>query len=173
MSMSTTPVTGRAGRTTTRRARVRALIVAPLLAAGLVASTGSAFAPASAVTSTLTTAAFGASAVRVAAAQKGDPYRYGSAGPSAFDCSGLVYYVYKTRLGKYLPRTASAQRLATTNIAKSSIRPGDLIFFTSSGRVYHVGIYAGSNKVWHAPRPGQSVQLSTLWTSSWVAGRVR
>ncbi len=153
--------------------RLRSLLVAPLLAAGLVASTGSALSPAAAATPSLITASFGATAVRIAAAQKGDPYRYGAEGPSSFDCSGLVYYVYKTRLGKYLPRTASAQRLATAAISKSSIRPGDLVFFTSSGRVYHVGIYAGYNKVWHSPRPGQAVQLSTLWTSSWVAGRVR
>ena len=39
----------------------------------------------------------GTTAVSVAAAQKGKPYRYGAAGPSAFDCSGLVKYVFSTR----------------------------------------------------------------------------
>jgi len=156
---------------------------------GLLAATGSAISPTAAVAApaavsvatpsavtavpTLVTATFGLQATRIAAAQKGDPYRWGASGPSAFDCSGLVYYVYKKRLGKDLPRTASAQRLATVRIATSSIRPGDLVFFTSYGRVYHVGIYAGGNKVWHAPRPGQRVQLSTIWTRGWVAGRVR
>jgi len=176
------PVTGTA-------TRARSRVLRPLLAVGLLAATGSASTPTAAVAApaavsvatpsavtavpTLVTATFGLQATRIAAAQKGDPYRWGASGPSAFDCSGLVYYVYKKRLGKDLPRTASAQRLATVRIATSSIRPGDLVFFTSYGRVYHVGIYAGGNKVWHAPRPGQRVQLSTIWTRGWVAGRVR
>jgi len=175
--------------TMSRSARIRSRIVTPLLAAGLLAATGSALSPSAATAAisaapaatvsaaslapTLITASFGVRATRIAAAQRGDPYRWGASGPSAFDCSGLVYYVYTKQLGKRLPRTASAQRLATVRIAKASIRPGDLVFFTSYGRVYHVGVYAGSNKVWHAPRPGQRVQLSTIWTRAWVAGRVR
>ncbi|WP_404387301.1 C40 family peptidase [Humibacillus xanthopallidus] len=172
--------------TMSRSARIRSRILSPLLAAGLLAATGSALAPAaasaapsaspaaaSALAPTLITASVGLRATRIAAAQRGDPYRWGASGPSAFDCSGLVYYVYTKQLGKKLPRTASAQRLATVRIAKASIRPGDLVFFTSYGRVYHVGVYAGSNKVWHSPRPGQRVQLSTIWTRAWVAGRVR
>ena len=176
--------------TTSRSTRIRSRIMSPLLAAGLLAATGSALAPAAAsaapsaspttvttavpaLTPTLITASLGLRATRIAAAQRGDPYRWGASGPSAFDCSGLVYYVYTKQLGKKLPRTASAQRLATVRIAKTSIRPGDLVFFTSYGRVYHVGVYAGSNKVWHSPRPGQRVQLSTIWTRAWVAGRVR
>ncbi|MEW1955623.1 C40 family peptidase [Terrabacter sp. NPDC080008] len=111
--------------------------------------------------------------LRLTAAQVGKWYRWGGAGPTYFDCSGLVYYVFHTRLHQYLPRTANAQRLATIRIAKANILPGDLIFFMSGGRAYHVGVYAGSGKVWHAPRPGQRVQLSRLWTTAWVAGRVR
>jgi cell wall-associated NlpC family hydrolase len=115
----------------------------------------------------------GTRAVRVAAAQKGKPYRWGAAGPSAFDCSGLVHYVYDARLAQDLPRTANAQRLDTTRVSRSGVRPGDLIFFMRSGKAYHVGIYAGSGKVWHAPKPGKRVELVRIWTSGWVAGRVR
>ena len=111
--------------------------------------------------------------LRITAAQVGKWYRWGYAGPTYFDCSGLVYYVYHKRLGRNLPRTANAQRLATIRIYKSNVLPGDLVFFMSGGRAYHVGVYAGYGKVWHAPRPGQRVQLSRIWTTSWVAGRVR
>ncbi|WP_374967797.1 C40 family peptidase [Terrabacter sp. BE26] len=106
-------------------------------------------------------------------AQAGKWYRWGGAGPTYFDCSGLVYYVFHARLHRYLPRTANAQRLATVRISKGYMRPGDLVFFMSRGWAYHVGVYAGYGRVWHAPRPGQRVQLSRLWTSAWVAGRVR
>jgi cell wall-associated NlpC family hydrolase len=182
-----------------RGAAVRSLLFTPLLAAGLVLGTYGA-APstpstAAATTPSTTPKASSSSleagtvtvktdpvavtytirqrAVRIAAAQKGDPYRWGAAGPSAFDCSGLVYYVYKTKVGRYVPRTADAQRRASIYVSKSSKRPGDLIFFTSGGRAYHVGIYAGYGKIWHAPRPGERVQLSKIWTSRYVVGRVR
>jgi cell wall-associated NlpC family hydrolase len=112
-------------------------------------------------------------AVSIAGAQKGKPYVYGAAGPRAFDCSGLIYYVYQKRLDVSLPRTANAQRLQAVRISKANIQPGDLIFFMSGGRAYHVGIYAGGGKVWHSPRPGQRVQLSKIWTSRWQPGRLR
>jgi cell wall-associated NlpC family hydrolase len=120
-------------------------------------------------------ATMGQQAVVVSAAQKGKPYKYGAVGPRAFDCSGLVVYVYNTRLHKKLPRTATAQRRATMRIAKSSIRPGDLVFFASSATasVTHVGVYAGGGKIWHSPHTGDHVKLSTLWTTRWTAGRVR
>jgi cell wall-associated NlpC family hydrolase len=178
--------------TLVRRIPLQSLAITPLVAAALLVGTGSA--PSASVTqqaapraanapvtikagpvayiSPATRAARGRTAVRVAAAQQGDPYRYGAAGPSAFDCSGLVYYTFRTRLGVGVPRTANAQRLASVRISKAHIQQGDLIFFMSGGRAYHVGIYAGYGKVWHSPRPGQRVQLSKLWTTSWVAGRM-
>jgi cell wall-associated NlpC family hydrolase len=89
-------------------------------------------------------------ALNTAAAQKGDPYRYGAAGPNAFDCSGLALYSYG-KAGKSLPRTAQAQYNKTRRISSSSLQPGDLVFIgTSPGSIYHVGIYAGywSGKSW-------------------------
>jgi len=180
--------------TSARRPRslrqLRSLALTPLLAAalflglggapvsGTAASTGSppGSSSASAVTidaKPVSTTPLRLQGLSLTAAQVGKWYRWGAAGPTYFDCSGLVYYVYHTRLHRYLPRTANAQRLATTRIYKSNILPGDLVFFMSNGRAYHVGVYAGYGKVWHAPRPGQRVQLSRIWTSAWVAGRVR
>jgi cell wall-associated NlpC family hydrolase len=130
-------------------------------------------APVTYVTSRAISAATGLRAVRIAAAQRGKPYRWGGSGPRSFDCSGLVYYVYKKRLHISLPRTANAQRRAAIRIAKTHVRPGDLVFFMSHGRAYHVGIYAGHGRIWHAPRPGQRVKLQKIWTSHWRAGRVR
>jgi cell wall-associated NlpC family hydrolase len=120
-------------------------------------------------------ATLGMQAVTVAAAQKGKPYKWGAVGPRAFDCSGLMVYVYDTRLHKKLPRTASAQRRATTRIAKSQVRPGDLIFLYSGSvtNVTHVGVYAGGGRIWHSPHTGHRVKLSTSWTTHWTAGRVR
>jgi cell wall-associated NlpC family hydrolase len=46
--------------------------------------------------------------MKVARNQKGDPYVYGSAGPRAFDCSGLILYSYRQATGRALPHSSSA-----------------------------------------------------------------
>ncbi|MBH5333446.1 C40 family peptidase [Streptomyces pactum] len=113
-----------------------------------------------------------AKALKVAAAKKGSPYRYGAAGPNRFDCSGLTLYAYK-KAGKSLPRTAAAQYNRTRHVSAKSRKPGDLVFFHSGGQVYHVGIYAGKNQVWHSPKPGKSVRKEKIWTGKVRYGRVK
>jgi len=149
-------------------------------------TTSSTSAPAQAATSTATTTTSSTSGttyrkkrstvtpartLRIAKAQKGKPYRRGADGPRAFDCSGLVKYVMK-RQHKSVPRTAQGQYRVVRKVAKSKVRKGDLVFFRSGGRVYHVGIYAGHHRIWHSPRPGKRVKLAVIWTSGWTAGRV-
>ncbi|MFI6106524.1 MULTISPECIES: C40 family peptidase [unclassified Streptomyces] len=111
-------------------------------------------------------------ALNVAASKKGAPYKYGAAGPSRFDCSGLTLYSYK-KAGKTLPRTAQQQYNKTRHLSASSRQKGDLVFFHSGGSVYHVGIYAGGNKIWHSPKSGSVVKLDRIWSKSVYYGRVR
>ncbi len=120
---------------------------------------------------TITTRAQGRSAVRIAASKRGAPYRYGAAGPRTFDCSGLTKWVY-ARVGKRLPRTAHQQYRSSVKIRKSAARPGDLVFF-GGARKYHVGIYAGNGRIWHAPRTGKTVSNVKIWSSRVSYGRVR
>ena len=97
--------------------------------------------------------------LRTAAAQKGKPYRYGAAGPHAFDCSGYTSYVLKQQ-GIKLARTSSAQYRQTRRISHMAARPGDLVFYYNSrGVVYHVGILAGHMIMWVAPHTGTVVRL--------------
>jgi peptidoglycan DL-endopeptidase CwlO len=114
---------------------------------------------------------FRARVLREAAKLKGTPYRYGGTTPRGFDCSGYTGYVYK-KAGKSLPRTSRAQYSVTKHISRSAAKPGDLVFFKSGGSVYHVGIYAGSNMLWHSSRPGRPVAKAKIWTSSVAFGRV-
>lgn len=110
--------------------------------------------------------------VAAARAQQGKPYRFGANGPSAFDCSGLTGYAYRSvRIN--LPRTADGQFRAARPVSKSAARPGDLVFWVQGGHAYHVGVYAGAGRVWHAPRPGRRVQLASIWSWSEVRfGRI-
>jgi cell wall-associated NlpC family hydrolase len=110
--------------------------------------------------------------LHVAASKRGTPYRYGATGPRAFDCSGYTRWVFD-RVGRHLPRTSRAQARATRHVRASQRRTGDLVFFKDHGRVYHVGIYAGYNSIWHAPRSGQRVHRERLWTTQVSYGRVR
>jgi len=115
--------------------------------------------------------------LRVARAQIGDPYRYGAEGPNAFDCSGLVYYSYRRAGFKHIPRTSSEQARHMNRIKRRNMRRGDFVFFTSSGGVYHVGIYAGfrhgRRHIIHASRPGTPVKRDSIWTDNWFAGTLR
>jgi cell wall-associated NlpC family hydrolase len=108
-----------------------------------------------------------------AAELKGTPYVYGATGPNAFDCSGYVGYVLRESGVTHLNRTSSGLVSDTKRVSKRAKHKGDLVFFTSGSHVYHVGIYAGGGKIWHAPRSGRTVTKETIWTSSYVVGRVK
>ena len=110
-------------------------------------------------------------ALNIAASKKGAPYQWGATGPRRFDCSGLTLYSFK-KAGKKLPRTAAQQYNKTHHISSGSRRAGDLVFFHYGSNVYHVGIYAGHNKIWHAPKSGSVVRLEKIWTKSVWYGRV-
>ena len=107
-------------------------------------------------------------ALRLAAAQRGKPYRYGAAGPNSFDCSGLVQYAYR-QAGVSVPRTTYTQYAAALHIPRSQMRPGDLIFVDG---VSHVGIYAGFGFIWHAPHTGARVKLSLIWDRNYRVARL-
>jgi cell wall-associated NlpC family hydrolase len=107
--------------------------------------------------------------IALASNEAGDPYVYGAAGPDAFDCSGFTQYVF-AQVGISLPHSSSAQAGMAQPV--SDPQPGDLVFFTGSGGVYHVAIYAGNGQIWHSPHPGAVVSLEPIWTSSVFYGRV-
>ncbi|MFJ3922093.1 C40 family peptidase [Streptomyces sp. NPDC090022] len=115
-------------------------------------------------------APYGAKAVEVAASKQGSPYQYGATGPKRFDCSGLTLYAFK-KAGRRLPRTAAQQYEHTRHIPEADRVPGDLVFFPRGGTVGHVGIYAGHDRIWHAPRPGTYVRLERIWSAAVRYGR--
>lgn len=120
---------------------------------------------------TTSTGPFHARVLKEAAKLRGTPYRYGGTTPRGFDCSGYTGYVYK-RAGKALPRTSRAQYSATKHLSRAAAKPGDLVFFKSGGgSVYHVGIYAGGNMLWHSSKPGRPVAKAKIWSSRVAFGR--
>lgn len=92
------------------------------------------------------------------AAQKylGVPYVFGGEDATGMDCSGLVQKVYAD-VGIEVPRLVSGQMKIGTEVGSlAEAQPGDLIV---TGGGDHILIYAGNNKVIHAPYPGRTVSL--------------
>lgn len=70
------------------------------------------------------------------------PYRYGSAGPNSFDCSGFTSHVF-SNFGVNLHRSSADQARQFPNTSRENLQVGDLVFFEGrrrNGRVGHVGI---------------------------------
>ncbi|MFD8532943.1 NlpC/P60 family protein [Streptosporangium canum] len=103
----------------------------------------------------------GSGSAIVAAAQKhlGKPYVWGANGPSAFDCSGLVYYALN-QAGIKIGDTTAAGYQASGQPITPPPQPGDIVFFGDPAT--HVGIYAGDGKMIHAPRPGTMVRVEDV-----------
>jgi len=82
----------------------------------------------------------------------GTPYKYGgNSSDTGFDCSGFVRYVYGQVAGLTLPRSTRSISEIGAHIAKTELKPGDLVFFNTLRRAFsHVGIYLGDNRFIHA-----------------------
>jgi cell wall-associated NlpC family hydrolase len=104
--------------------------------------------------------------IKIARAQIGDSYRAGHSGPNAFDCSGLVRYVFKKATGRNLPHYSKAQYQQVRKVSKKNAQPGDLVFFFRNG-AHHVGIYIGNGKMIDAPSAGKKVRVSPISGSWW------
>ncbi|MDR0813327.1 MAG: SH3 domain-containing protein [Oscillospiraceae bacterium] len=96
----------------------------------------------------------------------GYKYVYGAESPSAgFDCSGLMYYVYR-QFGFKLNRTANNQWAQgnTRVVGWDEVIPGDLVFISAYGNqtITHVGMYVGNKLMVHASNPTAGVVVSTL-----------
>ncbi|MBN7772379.1 C40 family peptidase [Clostridium aminobutyricum] len=95
----------------------------------------------------------------------GVPYCNGGTSPNGFDCSGFTQYVY-SNFGGNLPHSSASQYNYGSAVDKSQLQPGDLVFFASSSRISHVGIYVGGGKFIHSPQSGDRVKISSFSTSN-------
>ncbi|QNN51195.1 NlpC/P60 family protein [Nocardioides mesophilus] len=104
-------------------------------------------------------------AIAFAKAQLGEPYQWGATGPSSWDCSGLTMGAWREG-GISLPHYSVAQYDAGTPISASELRPGDLVFWSSSSSpsgIHHVALYIGNGQIIHAPRTGRPVAIDDMY----------
>ena len=101
-----------------------------------------------------------------ARAQIGKPYRFGAAGPDAYDCSGLVRAAFR-QVGVTLPHSSLEQskRGSAIDWRTEEIRPGDLVFTFSSvnpTQISHVGIAVSDTQWIEAPFTGADVRITRM-----------
>lgn len=102
--------------------------------------------------------------VSIAVQYLGVSYVWGGAGPSGFDCSGLVMYVYR-KVGISLPHSSRLQYGYGRPVSRSELQPGDLVFFYSP--ISHVGIYIGDGQMINAAGTGKGVRIDDVWTRNY------
>ena len=111
-------------------------------------------------------------AATVALQQVGVPYRYGGSTPRGFDCSGLVHYSYAS-VGKNIPRTTAGLWEGLAPVDDRNMRVGDLLFFSMSGKMSHVGLYLGGGRFVHAPSSGKVVSIEDLQSDYYSRAFIR
>ncbi len=108
----------------------------------------------------------------------GNPYVYGGTSlTNGADCSGFVQTVF-ANFGYKLLRTADEQmkgpsssqiksgytKGTSVTVSKSSLQPGDLLFYGTSSYASHVAIYIGDGQIVHAsnsqPYPKGGIKIS-------------
>ena len=70
--------------------------------------------------------------------------------------------------GRTIPRDSRDQAQAGHAVRRSALRPGDLVFFSTSGVVHHVGLYIGGGRMLHAPHTGTKLQNSRVFAGIWA-----
>ena len=112
----------------------------------------------------------GTTAVNIAMQYLGYRYVYGGSSPRGFDCSGLVYYVYHTRMGMAVGRDTDAQLGSGTRVSRANLQAGDILIFANTYKAgpSHAGIYIGGGRFIHAENESTGVVISSLSTSYWA-----
>ncbi len=118
--------------------------------------------------------------VVVHSAQKylGAPYKYGGTDRNGYDCSGLMFNVFKT-VDILLPRTSVNQFRHGKRIEWKEAQIGDLIFFTQKGKINHVAVVTKKSKreLWviHSTTSKgvitENINSSTYWKTRIVGAR--
>ena len=103
-------------------------------------------------------------------------YRFGGNSPTqGLDCSGFMQYIFKRSMGITLPRTSAEMATVGQQVDRANLKPGDMVFFGSGGRVSHVGMYIGNDRFIHTPRTGRDIEITSMngnyWKSRYITAR--
>ncbi len=102
-------------------------------------------------------------------------YKLGGESRKGIDCSAFTQKVFKEKFGIDLPRTTLTQVNVGVEVKKSDLKMGDLVFFKTSKRNKHVGIYMGNGSFLHSSIKGiqfTELEKSFYKDAYWTARRI-
>ena len=109
--------------------------------------------------------------VELALSFEGGKYSYSGFSPeTGFDCSGLLYYVFR-QYGYRISRVASDQAKNGQHVDKEDLIPGDIVTFHVKGSNYigHCGLYIGDGYFIHAMDSAHGIVVTSL--DEWLETR--
>jgi cell wall-associated NlpC family hydrolase len=171
-----TAVQAAVGRLVPHSASVEQLVTMVRTGGGTTEAAGSGTAGTGAASEAAVPGATMNAALKAAMSRLGMPYVWGAAGPTRFDCSGLVQWAF-ARAGVVMPRVAADQALTGPAVPVSQLQAGDLLFYhtdpTDPTYISHVAMYLGNGWMIQAPEPGKNVEVVPADFGSEFAGAVR
>ena len=102
-------------------------------------------------------------------------YKLGGESRKGIDCSAFTQRAFKDKFGIDLPRTTLTQVNVGKEVKKSDLKMGDLVFFKTSKRDKHVGIYMGDGSFLHSSIKGiqfTELEKSFYKDAYWTARRI-
>ncbi len=96
--------------------------------------------------------------VRCAREQLNDEYKWATAGPDTFDCSGLLAYCYG-QAGVSISRSSYQQAALGVSVPRSQAQPGDILIY---GNGSHVGMVTGANEAIHALNEDLDIRVTKI-----------
>ena len=110
----------------------------------------------------------------LATSWQGTPHLEGGSSRSGIDAPGLVLVIADQVLGISLPHSTARQLGFGEEIPRSSLVPGDIVFFRPTSMPRHVGVYLGSQEFVHS-WPNDGVSIARLddpyWNGAYWAAR--
>jgi lipoprotein Spr len=97
---------------------------------------------------------------------QGVPYKYGGSTKTGVDCSAFTQDALVSLHQLSLPRTTEYQASKGIKIPLADAKKGDLVFFKTSVKVRHVGVYIGHREFIHAST-SKGVIISSLDNPYW------
>ncbi|GLZ36804.1 hydrolase [Actinokineospora sp. NBRC 105648] len=89
-----------------------------------------------------------------------------------FDCSGLMIYAFAAA-GVDLPHYSGYQATSGRRVPLEQMAPGDMLFWSTGGKIHHVALYIGNGQMIEAPYSGSRVRIAPVRYGGIVASATR